>query len=358
MNVTELTGDQKKVRDIAISLREASRRDPFLSRWKQGLQERFGIGRYITHADIKGGVGNSLTIKLGNVVLNDHLPEGVEFRGYRHVEKDDDRDGYTSKQFHFYDPVRRHIGLTVECDPSAHFQLPIQKTPMAGLIILHEAGHVWDDVQNPGNRVLHIQNAFPTAVLESMDENSIRDWYSKAQEEAEMYGGRPDSELFRKLVEHSLKSQASKVANDLMFNKKDGIARLVPYSQFASITEEVAKKITETILTDRFALSSAEGLAYRVRGVRQIAQLEEEKFFRGFVKEKEEKAWEWAEEERAHLKILDPRISLWDGNENALVLLKTYFVLHHPEVRFRDLPEGELKKLLEDISDVKKVYQW
>ncbi|MBI3103439.1 hypothetical protein HYZ05_00705 [Candidatus Daviesbacteria bacterium] len=357
--MAELSGDQRRVRDIARSFTEVPTRDSLLTRWKQGLQERFGIGSFITRADVKGGVGDRLVVKLGRVTLNDRLPEGVEFRGYRHVEKDGDKDGYSSTSLHFYDPVRRHIGLTVECAPTAHFKLPINRTPLAGLVILHEMGHAWDDAENPDNRVLQIQNSLPTEVLESIDDDSIRAWYSKAQADARVFGNRPESaEWLRRSVENSLKGQATKVAHDLMFSKQAGMARLVTYAQFVDIADEVAQKIIDRVLARSYSLSSAEDLAYAIRTARDIAKVEQDKFFRKFVKDKEITAWEWAEEEKGRLKKLDSRINLWDGNESALVLLKAYFVLHHPEVKFKDLPEGELKRLLEAITDLNKVFEW
>ena len=48
-----------------------------------------------------------------------------------------------------------------------------------------------------------------------------------------------------------------------------------------------------------------------------------------------------AEEITKGLKKRDPKISLWDGDEKSLRLLKAFMILHHADVKFEDIPDGE-----------------
>lgn len=353
--MTELTGEQAKVYRLAKAFEEPPVKDPVLRYIAQGLKERFSIGRYITRPDIRGGVGDSLVIKLGKVVLNDHLPPGVEYRGYRHVKEDDGTD-YSSTSLHFYHMVRRHIGLVVECEPGAPYKLPIRATPVAGLIILHETGHSWDDYLHPQNRVLRIQNSLPSAILGKVTDGDAKEWYLRAQAGERSLNGHSNPELIRLLLQESLVAQARRVARDLTYNE-NGIASLVSPAQFTELTEEIGQKVAQEVLANYDSSRSYEGFMQAVETVRTLNKLAKEKFLRKYIQGQEVRAWDWLEEIEKRLKQIDPRISLWDGNEKSLLLLKAYFILHHPEVKLRDFPEGEVKRLLQGIADIDKIYE-
>lgn len=354
--MAELTSEQRKVSQIIDSFSEPPRTPHALARLSQGLKERFGVGKYMTRPDIRGGVGDTLDVKIGRVALNEFLPPGVQFKGYRHVEREqgESTQGYASTHWHFYDPATKDIGLAVECEPNASFKLDIRSMPTAGLVLAHEMGHAWDDHDNPQDRAIFVRNTLPVQILHDVKDEQIRQWYQQARSDATKRG-RLDSDLLKRLVETDIRGQARRTALEARL-KGSHISRLVSPSQFDEITEEIGKAVAEQVLV-RGAPLDQQDLAGSVERVRQTSGYLQKQFLRKRELDSEVRAWLKAEAITKSLKKRDPKISLWDGDEKSLRLLKAFMILHHAEVKFEDIPDGEIKELLRGITSIAKIYR-
>lgn len=353
--MAETTPEQHRVSRIINSFTEPPVSRPRLIRLAQGLKEKFGVGKYMTHPDVRGGVGDLLDIRMGKAPLNDFLPPGVQFRGYRHVgrEQGENRYSHNSTHWHFYSPAERQIGLAVECEPNASFKLPIKSTPIAGLVLVHEMGHAWEDHDNPQDRAIWVKNNLPVVILQSVKDEQIGQWYQQARSYA-TYKGRLDQDLFRRLIETDIVGQARRISLETR-SKGGDLSRLVSPTQFDEITEEIGRAIAQQVLNRGLVLDQ-QGLTRSVESVRQTSNYLTKQFLRRHELESEARAWLTAEQITKALKKRDPKINLWDGNEKTLQLLKVFLILHHTNVKFEDIPEGEMKELLRGITSIAKIY--
>jgi hypothetical protein len=346
---------QRRVKAVVDSFREEPNAEPMIRKIAQGFQERFGLGKYVTHAYVSGEVGEVLDVHLGGIDLSKRLPQGSKFRGFRGVAQEaEGHNPYDDANYHHYNKKTKECGLVVETAPDAQFKLTIGQTRINGLIILHEMGHAWSDHEYPDERKQVFSFWLSDVMFEKLNSDLVKTWYEEARNYANRFPGIASSDLIKDLFINNVRSYFNKEIMESF--SKDEMYGWVSVEDRRILTEQAIKN-TVDYLTNRYKSTDDWYTAYLYLEVEKGQRRKQyTEYRRKYVKMEETRAWDWAEAEAKRLQKVNPKIRLWDGNDEELRLLKAFFILHHPELNLDDIDDPVLRKQLSPISDEDKRY--
>lgn len=318
-----------------------------------GLKERFGIANYVTQARVKGGLGDELKIYLGGIDLSSYLPPDVHFRGLRLVVENPPEEYFDTTANHHYNPADRQIGLIVEiAKGSTELQRPIQSTKHNGLIILHEMGHAWSDYHHPQDRVNAFTRQVSKSILNSVTEADVREWFTQAEADTRRLGKYADTTVKADSVRRSFRDFLRHEA-DKLNDKQDSVRGLVTPGVGWDLTEQIIRELDDYLASQLSGSSSWYDVRRLIQNAAGRERVNHDEYRKKYVREAEYRAWNWEEEAAARLKRDNPRIRLWDGDKEELILLLSYFVLHHPELSLEDIKDERIRRQLRGIPSPK-----